>query len=60
MPQRTLYARQVRGDLGPRTNANYATGGALNWNAFADPISAKRFVAPGASIGGWGGVKVRF
>src|SRR6266545_76139 len=42
------------------TNANYATAGALNWNAFADPISVQRFVAPGAPIGGWAGVKVRF
>src|SRR5262245_4776785 len=42
------------------TNANYATAGALNWNAFADPINVQRFVAPGAPIGGWAGVKVRF
>ena len=42
------------------TNANYATAGALNWNAFADPIAVQRFVAPGAPIGGWAGVKVRF
>jgi outer membrane receptor protein involved in Fe transport len=42
------------------TNANYATAGALNWNAFADPIDVQRFVAPGAPIGGWAGVKVRF
>jgi len=42
------------------TNARYGTSGALNWNAFADPISVQRFVAPGAPIGGWAGVKVRF
>ena len=42
------------------TNASYATAGALNWNAFADPIDVQRFVAPGAPIGGWVGVKVRF
>ncbi len=42
------------------TNANYATAGALNWNAFADPISVQRFVAPGAPIGGWAGVRVKF
>jgi iron complex outermembrane recepter protein len=42
------------------TNANYATAGALNWNAFGDPIDVQRFVAPGAPIGGWAGVKVRF
>jgi len=42
------------------TNANYATSGALNWNAFAAPINVQRFVAPGAPIAGWAGVKVRF
>jgi iron complex outermembrane recepter protein len=42
------------------TNASYATVGALNWNAFADPISVQRFVAPGAPLGGWAGVKVKF
>jgi outer membrane receptor protein involved in Fe transport len=42
------------------TDADYATAGALNWNAFADPISVRRFVAPGPPIGAWGGVKVRF
>jgi len=42
------------------TNADYATAGARNWNAFADPIGVQRFVAPGAPIGGWGGVKVWF
>jgi outer membrane receptor protein involved in Fe transport len=42
------------------TNANYATAGALNWNAFADPIAVQRFLAPGAPVGGWGGVKIRF
>ena len=42
------------------TNTSYETAGALNWNAFADPISVQRFLAPGAPIGGWAGVKVRF
>jgi len=42
------------------TNAHYSTGGALNLNAFADPIAVERFVAPGAPIAGWGGVRVRF
>jgi hypothetical protein len=42
------------------TNARYATAGALNWNAFADPISVPRFLASGAPIGSRGGVKVRF
>ena len=42
------------------TNAHYATAGALNFNAFADPIAVERFVAPGAPIGGWVGAKVRF
>jgi hypothetical protein len=45
----------------PRYGANrvYATAGALNWNAFADPIAVHRFL-PGAPVGGWAGVKVRF
>jgi iron complex outermembrane recepter protein len=42
------------------TNASYETAGALNWNAFADPISVQRFLAPGAPIGGWAGVRLRF
>jgi iron complex outermembrane receptor protein len=42
------------------TNAHYATAGALNFNAFANPIAVERFVAPGAPIAGWGGVSVRF
>ena len=42
------------------TNAHYATAGALNFNAFADPIAVERFVAPGAPIAGWAGVSVRF
>jgi outer membrane receptor protein involved in Fe transport len=42
------------------TNADYATAGALNFNAFADPIAVERFVAPGAPIAGWVGAKVRF
>jgi iron complex outermembrane recepter protein len=42
------------------TNARYVTAGALNFNAFADPIAVERFVAPGAPIAGWGGITVRF
>jgi outer membrane receptor protein involved in Fe transport len=42
------------------TNAHYSTAGALNFNAFADPIAVEKFVAPGAPIAGWGGIKVRF
>ena len=50
------------------TNAEYATAGARNWNAFPqraspsgdEPIGIQRFVAPGAPIAGWAGVKVRF
>jgi iron complex outermembrane recepter protein len=42
------------------TDAHYATGGALNFNAFGNPIAVERFVAPGAPIGGWGGVRVTF
>ena len=42
------------------TDAHYAAGGALNFNAFGNPIAVERFVAPGAPIGGWGGVRVTF
>jgi hypothetical protein len=42
------------------TNTKYETAGALNFNAFADPIAVERFVAPGAPIGAWAGVNVRF
>ena len=55
IPQVELWAR---GDN--VTNTHYATGGALNFNAFANPIAVQRFVAPGAPIGGWGGVRVSF
>src|SRR5207237_10076602 len=41
------------------TNAHYSTAGALTFNAFADPIAVERFVAPGAPIAVWGGVKGR-
>jgi outer membrane receptor protein involved in Fe transport len=51
---------EIWGRVDNATNANYATAGALNWNAFAGPIGVQRFVAPGAPIGGWAGVKVRF
>ena len=51
---------EIWGRIDNATNASYATAGALNWNGFADPISVQRFVAPGAPIGGWAGVKVRF
>jgi outer membrane receptor protein involved in Fe transport len=70
VPGYTLLNLQVRyapfkflefwGRVDNATNANYATAGALNWNAFADPIDVQRFVAPGAPIGGWVGMKVRF
>jgi len=42
------------------TNTHYSTAGALNFNAFADPIAVQRFAAPGAPIAGWVGAKVRF
>jgi iron complex outermembrane recepter protein len=51
---------EIWGRVDNVTNARFATAGALNWNAFADPISVERFLAPGAPIGGWGGVTVRF
>jgi outer membrane receptor protein involved in Fe transport len=51
---------EIWGRVDNATNARYATAGAVNWNAFADPISVQRFVAPGAPIAGWGGVKLRF
>ena len=51
---------EIWGRVDNATNASYATAGALNWNAFADPISVERFVAPGAPIGGWAGVNLRF
>jgi outer membrane receptor protein involved in Fe transport len=42
------------------TNAHYSTAGALNFNAFANPIAVERFAAPGAPIAGWAGARVRF
>ena len=42
------------------TNTRYETSGALNFNAFSNPINVERFVAPGAPIAGWGGVRVSF
>jgi outer membrane receptor protein involved in Fe transport len=51
---------EIWGRIDNVTDARYATAGALNFNAFADPIGVQRFVAPGAPIGGWGGVKLRF
>jgi len=42
------------------TDAEYETAGGLNFNAFADPIAVERFVAPGAPIAGFAGVRVRF
>jgi outer membrane receptor protein involved in Fe transport len=42
------------------TDERYETAGALNWNAFADPVAVERFVAPGPPIGGWVGARVRF
>ncbi|HZN49339.1 MAG TPA: TonB-dependent receptor [Methylomirabilota bacterium] len=51
---------EVWGRVDNVTNAHYSTAGALNFNAFTNPITVERFVAPGAPIAGWGGVKVRF
>ena len=51
---------EIWGRVDNATNAQYATAGALNWNAFAEPVGVQRFVAPGAPIAGWAGVKVRF
>jgi iron complex outermembrane recepter protein len=42
------------------SNAHYSTSGAVNFNAFADPIAVERFLGPGAPIAGWVGAKVRF
>jgi outer membrane receptor protein involved in Fe transport len=42
------------------TDARYETGGGFNFNAFATPIAVERFVAPGAPIAGWAGIRVRF
>jgi hypothetical protein len=44
----------------PLPSRYYSTAGALNFNAFADPIAVQRFAAPGAPIAGWVGAKVRF
>jgi iron complex outermembrane recepter protein len=54
-PQVELWAR-----VDNATNARYVTGGAVNFNAFANPIAAQRFVASGAPVGAWGGVRVSF
>ena len=51
---------EIWGRVDNAPNARYATAGALNWNAFGDPIGIQRFVAPGAPIGGWGGITLRF
>jgi outer membrane cobalamin receptor len=42
------------------TDADYETAGIRNFNAFSDPIAEERFLAPGAPIAGWFGVKARF
>lgn len=42
------------------TDADYETAGIRNFNAFADPIAEERFLAPGAPLAGWFGVKARF
>jgi hypothetical protein len=42
------------------TNEKYESAGALNFNAFADPIRVERFVAPGPPFAGYAGVRVRF
>lgn len=51
---------EVWGRIDNVTDAEYETAGALNFNAFADPIAVERFVAPGAPIAGFAGVRVRF
>jgi iron complex outermembrane receptor protein len=51
---------ELWGRVDNATNADYETGGALNFNAFRNPIAVERFVAPGAPIGGWAGVRVSF
>jgi len=51
---------EIWGRVDNATNAAYATAGAVNWNAFSQSIGVERFVAPGAPIGGWGGVTLRF
>ncbi|HEX7784663.1 MAG TPA: TonB-dependent receptor, partial [Methylomirabilota bacterium] len=55
IPKLELWAR-----VDNATNARYVTGGAVNFNAFANPIAAQRFVAPGSPIGAWGGARVSF
>jgi iron complex outermembrane recepter protein len=42
------------------TDTDYETSGALNFNAFADPIAVERFVAPGTPLAAYAGVTVRF
>jgi outer membrane receptor protein involved in Fe transport len=51
---------EVWASLDNVTNTRYATEGALNFNAFANPIAVERFVAPGAPIAGWLGARVHF
>jgi outer membrane receptor protein involved in Fe transport len=51
---------EVWGRIDNVTDADYETAGALNFNAFADPIAVERFAAPGAPIAGYAGVRVRF
>jgi outer membrane receptor protein involved in Fe transport len=55
----TEYA-EVWGRIDNVTNADYATGGARNFNAFSDPVAEERFLAVGAPIAGWVGIKLRF
>jgi iron complex outermembrane recepter protein len=55
IPQVELWTR-----VDNATNARYVTGGAVNFNAFANPIAVQRFVAPGSPVGAWGGVRVSF
>ena len=42
------------------TDTDYETAGAFNFNAFASPIAVERFVAPGAPLAGWAGVRLTF
>src|SRR5207253_211027 len=44
----------------PAQNVKVGAEVAVLRDAFADPIAVERFVAPGAPISGWGGVRVRF
>lgn len=57
---RPLEHLEVWGRIDNVTDTRYETGGALNFNAFGNPIGVERFVAPGPPVGGWGGVRISF